>query len=545
MLHIPVPPGRHSVRLLGALPQRDALSITFPQPPHQVSVITSGWEATGLVDGQLVGGVLELVRANAGGQNGGNSGTDELEPQQVPPFVSVHRHLVFDVDWQVVTEVTRLAPRQGAFTLRIPLLEGEAPTSDTLPVADGVITVGFSAGTKRATWSSTLAKADELALTAATTTDYAELWSFEISPLWRATFDGIPVSEANRPTWQPFYNPRQGETLRVRLSRPEGLPGGTLAFDSASLNTRQGRRNAESTLDLAYRSTRGGRHTLQLPTDARVVSVTADNDTLPLRAEAGALTLPIVPGEHALRIVWQQTTEVGVRLATPEVDLGERAGNVQVSLNLPADRWPVWTYGPRVGPAVLYWSELLVFVLVALALARTNVTPLKAHHWLILGLGFSTYSWGVLVLVVTWLLALGFAAKSPAPDNRLMFNTRQVVLAVLSVVTLATLVGSISFALLGRPDLHVQGNGSTMSLLRWFTDQVDSGLPAAGAYTLPLWLYKALILVWALWLSLALLKWLQWAWASWTRDGLWRGRIVTPPPEPPSGQAEPGGPGAG
>ena len=37
-----------------------------------------------------------------------------------------------------------------------------------------------------------------------------------------------------------------------------------------------------------------------------------------------------------------------------------------------------------------------------------------------------------------------------------------------------------------------------------------------------MWIYKMLILAWALWLSFALVRWLPWAWKCFSSDGLWR-----------------------
>jgi hypothetical protein len=39
-----------------------------------------------------------------------------------------------------------------------------------------------------------------------------------------------------------------------------------------------------------------------------------------------------------------------------------------------------------------------------------------------------------------------------------------------------------------------------------------------------MWIYKALILVWALWLSFALVRWLPWVWKCFSSDGYWRSR---------------------
>jgi hypothetical protein len=51
-----------------------------------------------------------------------------------------------------------------------------------------------------------------------------------------------------------------------------------------------------------------------------------------------------------------------------------------------------------------------------------------------------------------------------------------------------------------------------------------STLPVATAFTVPMWIYKVLILAWALWLSFALLRWLPWVWQRFSSDGFWRKR---------------------
>jgi hypothetical protein len=39
-----------------------------------------------------------------------------------------------------------------------------------------------------------------------------------------------------------------------------------------------------------------------------------------------------------------------------------------------------------------------------------------------------------------------------------------------------------------------------------------------------MWLYRAVMFAWALWLVLALLRWLRWGWAAWKTNGIWRAR---------------------
>ena len=70
--------------------------------------------------------------------------------------------------------------------------------------------------------------------------------------------------------------------------------------------------------------------------------------------------------------------------------------------------------------------------------------------------------------------------------------------------------------------MHVTGNGSSAQSLQWFADRSADALPQASAITLPMWVYKLLMLAWALWLANALIGWLRNGFAAWTKDGYWR-----------------------
>jgi hypothetical protein len=99
------------------------------------------------------------------------------------------------------------------------------------------------------------------------------------------------------------------------------------------------------------------------------------------------------------------------------------------------------------------------------------------------------------------------------------------------------LASAIPQGLLGAPDMHVTGNGSHAQYLQWFTDRSDDALPQATAVSLPLWVYKVLMLAWALWLANAVIGWLRDAFAAWVKDGYWRAPLPKPIAEPPQAPA--------
>jgi hypothetical protein len=524
---IALQPGVHQVRVSGRLPAAESIQVVFPQVPHSIAVSGTGWDVTGINQGRLVANTLELVRRRVAGGDADGSET----AAQFPPFVRVRRQFQLDLDWSIATSVERVAPQRGGFTLQLPLVAGESVLTPGLDARGGKsVLVGFDSSEAGAGWQSGLAHADSLTLTAPKATSWTEVWSFNISPMWRVEFAGVPAAmpqNLDPANWSFDYYPRPGETLTLKISRPGAAAGGSLAIDNVSLTAGVGKRTTESTLSLNYRSTQGGRHAIHLPLAARVSEVTVDGVSVPVRPDQGELPLAVLPGTHHVLVNWQSDAGAGLRTGAPEVDLRSASSNVNVALRLPADRWVLYAGGQGVGPAILYWGELLVFVVLAVLLARSGRTLLQMHEWLLLGFGLSTFSWSVLLLFAAWLFAIRWRERldtSTLSDRR--FKALQGALIVLSVVAILSVVAAIPNGLLATPDMRIAGPGQSAGELSWFTDLTKGSLPTPWVLSLSLWWYKLAMLLWALWLAFALVRWVPLAWRGLSVGGFWRSRAT-------------------
>jgi hypothetical protein len=518
--------GVHRVVLRGPLPAGDSVSLPFPLPPRRIAVTAPGWDVTGLSGGRLPSGTLELTRQREAAGDG-----TEIGGTVFPPFVTVVRRIEFDIDWQVTTSITRVAPETGAFTLPIDLLPNEAVLTPGIEVAAGRATIAFAAGEDNVAWASRLPTAGTLTLTAPASASWSEVWRFAVGHIWHADYNGVPATApefSDASFYIPEYYPRPGETLTVTLRRPEPASGDTIAIDSVDYFRDVGARASESMLELTYRSTRGTEHVITLPEGSELESVAIDGDDVPLELDGNALGLPVTPGEHYAEIVWRNAGGPTLQTHVPAVDLGGGASNIRTTLSLPADRWVLFTFGPRLGPAVLYWPELLALVVAAFALGRLAWSPLSTYEWLLLGFGLSTFAWPVLALFATWSFAMSWRGRTETVFSNRSFNALQVALAALAVIALVALIGAIPVGLLGRPQMQIV-SPVEYNPLSWFLDRTAGLTPDSGALSVSLWFYKAAMLAWALWLSFALLRWLPWAWRAFSRGGIWRGRVVTPP----------------
>ncbi|MDH3646732.1 MAG: hypothetical protein OER80_08160 [Gammaproteobacteria bacterium] len=508
-------PGVHRIVLRGALPNSNSVALAFPLVPRFLEVRGDGWEVTGINDNRLAGGALTLIRQRDDKQG---ETLDDIDVEQFPAFVTVRRELSIDLDWTVTTTVMRLTPKTAAINLQIPLIDGESVTSEDLKVEDNHAIVNLATGQKRLTWRSTLARNPQVSLHAATGQPWQEQWMVSTGASWRLLHSGVPEMISDRSqesTWQLHFTPWPGEDLMLDISRPTAVSGPTLAIDDAALIQRVGHRVTESELRFSYRATRGSQHAIVLPPDSELESVSSGGRPMSLALENGVLRVPVSPGAHAYAITWRNAGGSRFIKKGGQPDLGIAASNLSSSTVLAANRWTIWTYGPTIGPAVLYWSELAVFVVVAFGLARFARTPLKFVHWLLLGLGFSTFFWPAFAVVAVMLLAHSWREQNVI-ENRWRFDLVQLALAALIVAAAIALVTAIPLGLLGTPDMHIAGSRN------WFIDQSEGPFPATGVVSLPLWVYKALILVWALWLAFALMRWLPWIWRAFSNGGYWK-----------------------
>jgi hypothetical protein len=515
-LQVPLTAGVHRVTIAGRIAQAYELALEFPTRPRRIAVRAEGWDAAGINEGRLLNTSLQLTRRATA-----QAPERMAVSQRFPPCVRIHRRVFMGLDWTVATTVERLAPEEGAFTLRLPLLQGEAVLTPGMQVSDEGVLVSMPSGESSVSWESSLERIDRLQWQAASDKPWVEQWDVIVSPTWHAEFSGtpaiLPTGEALGGVWINQFLPRPGEALDLVVVRPTASAGDTVAVDTANLTTRFGQRIAESTLQFSYRSSRGGRHDLKLPQEAQVKRVVADQQTLPLRPADGVLPLTLLPGQHSITVEFSRDDGVGLVSRPPTVDIGAEGTNVSTMLSLPQDRWILFAWGRGVGPAILYWGELALFVVIALALGRLRRTPLRTRDWLLLGLGLSTFSWWVLIVFGTWLFLLD-RRHALRFQKRWHFNVAQVLLGVLSVAALAVLVSAIPYGLLGAPDMGVRGD------LHWFMDRTASQLPQPFVISVSIWFYKLAMLLWALWLSFALLRWLPWAWRQYSSEGIWRGK---------------------
>ncbi|WP_181389665.1 hypothetical protein [Leucothrix pacifica] len=525
-LWIAIPKGQSNVVLSGALPNRNSVPLPLPLKPHSVTWQSSDkdWTLDGIKDNGSTESQLQLNRVLSKDAKA----LREQAQSTLPTFVKIQRHLNLGLDWTVETTLTRYSPLDTPLSLNIPLLAGEQPMSEQLSIKNGRIKINLSAQQKQARWSSRLNSTDQLVLTATQSNDFLESWQVATSPVWHLKSSGIPVNQYRNQDQQtvPVWYPWPGESLTLDMSRPEGVAGQTVTILSSQMHINTGKRANNVTLTMNILSSRGVLHEIQLPKNADVKQLHIDGTAQRIQNTDNKLSLTLKPGKQTVSVEWRESDVLTTHYQFPEVNTGLPSVNANFTIKLPRDRWVLWVDGPTSGPAILFWGVLLALLILSLALAASKYTPLKSWQWFLLGIGLSQTETGLMILVILWLFAIASREKLTRKLSYAKFDLMQISLVGLTVVALGVLAAAVANGLLGSPDMQIVGNGSNAYSLNWYQDRAGEVLAQPSIVSVPLWIYRALMLAWALWLAMSVLGWLRWGWQAMNVGGLWMKRPV-------------------
>lgn len=215
------------------------------------------------------------------------------------------------------------------------------------------------------------------------------------------------------------------------------------------------------------------------------------------------------------------------------MDLGGPSVNSTIAFGI-ADkpRWILWFGGPGSGPLVGMWPLVCVLLLAAAVLSRGYSTPLRTHHWFVFGLGLTQVEPLSALLVPACVLALGWRARSVAPSRPAFYNAGQVAIVAVLAGAAAAWAWVIDNGLSRLPNMLIAGAPEGQAV--WYQDRAARVLAQPWAVSLPMWVYRGLVLLWALWSVMPYLRCARWIWTASTKHGLWMptGRpLVVPPPE--------------
>lgn len=520
-LYLRLEPGRHRVRARGPILGRE-LNLAPGTAPRLAEVSAPGWAVSGLSDTAQIEGAVGLVRLPPADGAPAEEDGAELPRGTLPTWSVLTRRFTFGVTFAVQSELERVGPEGAAIELRVPLLDGERVTSADVPVEGNTLLLRLPGDARSVRIESVLEPRSELALRAAPTPSYSERWVVRCSPMYRCDASGIaPIRHQQHERWEPVFAPWPGDAVKLSIQRPAAAPGQTATVDDVRLTVEPGARLSRAELAAVVRVSTQTAYEIELPEGSTIDRFRVDQRDQPIHERGSKLTVVFPPGQHALDVAWQQAGGISTLYSTPRVHLGRALTNVDVEVRLPDGRWLLAAGGPSWGPAILFWGHLVLILLLAPVLGRLPHSPLRAWQWALLALGLTQLPLLAAALVFGWFFAMALQGQR-RPERPLWFNLRQLLLFGFTFVFLACLFSAVYESLLNTPDMEVAGTNSNNRSLHWYVDRTDGALPEPWVFSTSLWVWRAVMLVWALWLAKSLVGWLTWAWREFSAVGVWK-----------------------
>ena len=522
--------GSHLIEIGGQVEYINQLQISFPLKPHHIRLAIEGWSSEGMdEDITKISGLSFLKQPNQQEKDQTQKSSTNILPSEIPVFAEMTRIFNLGLSWKISTTVRGLWGSSYPVILKIPLMADEIVLSDNVKVENGqaIITLKHKNSTVR--WLSKLAIANEIKLKAIDSKKMIEKWVLNTSPIWHIQYSGIPVvyhqnqSGSSKNDWQPSWQPWPGEEVLIKVTRPAGVKGKTVTIDSSVLTIEPGEQNTSARLEFNLRSSSGGQHVIHLPTGAILQTVSINNKKMPIRNSLDGLSLPVLPGKQKINVTWHEPRGISTIFHTSVVNLGTDSVNNTITLMPGYKRWILLTSGPAMGPAVLFWGVFFIILIVSYGLGRIKGTPLKTYHWILLWIGLSASEPLSALVIVSCIFALKVRNTMDVKTTKeVVFNAFQVLLIVLVLLSVAAFITSIEQGLLGSPHMQISGNGSSAYELNWFSDRIAEVLPQANMISVPVYIYRLIMLAWSIWLAFAVIKWAQWGWIAFSREGYWK-----------------------
>ena len=380
--------GVHRVVVEGILPDAAEWVWNAQLMPRRMTLAADEWSVRGLAADGRPDGPLFFTRREAA-----EAGEAVYDQRHYKSLVEVDRVLEIGLLWKVHTTVRRRSEPGQAITLRVPLLAGERVLTGRGDGPEGVIEVTLPADGNEFAWESELPITSEISLRSQAGPGWVERWSVVPSAVWNLQSEGVePVYEEAADTLVPVWHPWPGESVTLRLERPEAVAGRTLTIQSATRRLGLGSRRRNGFLALDLESSLGGECAVGLPEEATVNAVRLDGRSLPIRRADGRVIVSLQPGRQNLELEWARDLPLAARAAFDPVSLPVEVANLTSELLVPESRWILWAAGPIRGPAVRFWAILAVAVVLGFVLGRVPHTPLATHTWVLLLIGLTQVS---------------------------------------------------------------------------------------------------------------------------------------------------------
>lgn len=365
-----------------------------------------------------------------------------------------------------------------------------------------------------------------------------ENWIIESHPRLQVSFNGLePLNDAYLSNILPveegfsraIFLPFSGDNLLVKVLSPKAKGGFFAAYDSVFITTELGEEKLIHKAQVNVRSSTAGIVTWRLEDGVQLSTVSSQpSGAVQSQFNNGLLQLDVPVGESVLNLVFEQKRE-GFKVKAPLIVFDAPVANLSWNVLANKSEWVVWVASNGLGPAVLVWGLLFVVVLLSFVFKRFFQAPFfpSTIGWVGLLAPLVTLSAFAVSVIVLFIVALEFKFRKfskelPEKLEKIKYwNLYQFLLLGLAFASFNYFLSGVYQGLLGTPDMMVRSFDLSKGIFYFFMDKANKEFLDAYVVSIPLWWWRILILIWALWISKVLVGRMGGIWGLLCFGGLW------------------------
>lgn len=528
-LCIAIPEGKHQIEMRG-IPLEKECHFTTPVELHNLEMGLQHWKLQSPKSHHLKANATLVFKKSMDLANPEQRDQEVWSQLPIAPFVHVKHQIQMDHEWFIQTSITRIAPQHDVLHLKLPALPSQQSLDPRVEIKDGHYKVQLQSRVQHFSFRSSISPREKLRLVSPENFPHVMTWEIQNSPLWRVTSQGLPMIQNNGAIRS--YRPRPGEQLKISAQRVQMADGPLKTIQNAKIEVSPGQKNTRVRLQFNIQSSLGSHEKIQFEPNMTLESVQRNGRKINTRLERGTLSLNVPPGKSSynMELNWEKGWgESGSfpslkpqTFSTPNIRFETELNNIDINVNQTHNLWILALGGPDMGPAVLFWGNLIAMLILAQCLPWVSKRchfslPIHRWGWSLLFAGFCTVHPLVNLMFLAWFFTCAWRAQH-SHWNRKLFNLRQCFIVLLSFGVALIMLGAIPYSLLGKPNMMIEPSSWQ---LNWYLDRGNTELPKAWILAYPLQTYRLIMLLWSLWLAFSLIKWMTWGWQSFSKDGRW------------------------
>lgn len=444
------------------------------------------------------------------------------------------RVIILDTKWRMSSTLRPVSTSKNSndvINFKVPMLQGEKILTSGIEVKDDIIDIKVKAGDS-VNWSSELNPNEKLNVPSANG-QFTQLVrivsrdSWEISPEENSL---KPVEINSDQLYKNGYSwfMWSQESLQTNVDLYKYLEGQTVAVSDLDMKIDMNTIPVQVKMSLRVNSSIGGIYKFKNKNkDFKIIDVNINQAAVQADVKNDEISLMLRPGINTIVLDFTYSPPESIFFKSPEFDFNTNVVNSSLTIE-GGKNWILHAGGADVSPSVLLWSVLVTLLIFSIIISKSKVIDLSMISLVLLLFGTSQVGIDFVMLTLLWFFMIKYRLANTMHDfktyNR--FNAYQFGFAILTIFVISGMISVVAKGLLLTPESFIAGYQSSFTSLFWYSQEY-SAQNSPWLLSVPIWLYRVLMMAWAVWLAFNMLDWLKSCWTAFSNEGFWYKKIKT------------------